>query len=133
MVPRNSAVEKGGAARRRKSGRSIDCEELARLIKPRGLHVEQDTLTDTYGKFVAEPLERGSASPWQRAPPRAPQLAPGAAMTSRRIEGVEHEFTTISNVAEDVTTSSSTSRRSSSACTPRRRRPSASRSRGPRK
>jgi len=24
------------------------------LIKPRGLHVEQDTLTDTYGKFVAE-------------------------------------------------------------------------------
>jgi len=29
------------------------------LIKPRGLHVEQDTLTDTYGKFVAEPLERG--------------------------------------------------------------------------
>src|SRR5437879_8360312 len=29
------------------------------LIKPRGLALDQDSLTDTYGKFVAEPLERG--------------------------------------------------------------------------
>ena len=29
------------------------------LIKPRGLSVDQESLTDTYGKFIAEPLERG--------------------------------------------------------------------------
>ena len=29
------------------------------LIKPRSLQVDQDSLTDKYGKFVAEPLERG--------------------------------------------------------------------------
>ena len=29
------------------------------LIKPKGIEVERDSLTDTYGKFVAKPLERG--------------------------------------------------------------------------
>ena len=74
------------------------------LIKPRGLHVEQDTLTDTYGKFVAEPLERGFGITLGNALRRVLLSSlQGAAMTSVRIEGVEHEFTTISNVAEDVT------------------------------
>ncbi len=74
------------------------------LIKPRGLHVDQDSLTDTYGKFVAEPLERGFGITIGNALRRVLLSSlQGAAITSVRIEGVEHEFTTISNVAEDVT------------------------------
>jgi DNA-directed RNA polymerase subunit alpha len=74
------------------------------LIKPRGLHVDQESLTDTYGKFVAEPLERGFGITLGNALRRVLLSSlQGAAITSVRIEGVEHEFTTISNVAEDVT------------------------------
>ena len=74
------------------------------LIKPRGLHVDQDSLTDTYGKFVAEPLERGFGITLGNGLRRVLLSSlQGAAITSVRIEGVEHEFSTISNVAEDVT------------------------------
>ncbi len=74
------------------------------LIKPRGLHVDQDTLTDTYGKFIAEPLERGFGITLGNALRRVLLSSlQGAAITSIRVEGVEHEFTTISGVAEDVT------------------------------
>src|SRR5437588_970519 len=104
MVPRNSAVEQGGVARRRKVAEALIAKNWRDLIKPRGLHVEQDSLTDTYGKFVAEPLERGFGITLGNALRRVLLSSlQGAAMTSVRIEGVEHEFTTISNVAEDVT------------------------------
>ena len=74
------------------------------LIKPRGLHVEQDTLTDTYGKFVAEPLERGFGITLGNSLRRVLLSSlQGAAITSVKIEGVEHEFMTIPEVAEDVT------------------------------
>ncbi|TMB29525.1 MAG: DNA-directed RNA polymerase subunit alpha [Deltaproteobacteria bacterium] len=74
------------------------------LIRPRGLSVEQDTLTDTYGKFVAEPLERGFGITLGNALRRVLLSSlQGAAITSIRVEGVEHEFSTIPNVAEDVT------------------------------
>ena len=104
MVPRNSAVEQGGVARRRHVAEALIAKNWRDLIKPRGLHVEQDTLTDTYGKFVAEPLERGFGITLGNGLRRVLLSSlQGAAMTSVRIEGVEHEFTTISNVAEDVT------------------------------
>jgi DNA-directed RNA polymerase subunit alpha len=74
------------------------------LIRPRGLSVEQDTLTDTYGKFVAEPLERGFGITLGNGLRRVLLSSlQGAAITSIRVEGVEHEFSTIPNVAEDVT------------------------------
>ncbi|MFL5429955.1 MAG: DNA-directed RNA polymerase subunit alpha [Myxococcales bacterium] len=74
------------------------------LIRPRGLSVEQDTLTDTFGKFVAEPLERGFGITLGNALRRVLLSSlQGAAITSIRVEGVEHEFSTIPNVAEDVT------------------------------
>jgi DNA-directed RNA polymerase subunit alpha len=74
------------------------------LIKPRGLSVDQESLTDTYGKFVAEPLERGFGITLGNALRRVLLSSlQGAAITSIRVEGVEHEFTTIPNVAEDVT------------------------------
>src|SRR5213595_1838896 len=104
MVPRNSAVESGGAARRRNVAEALIAKNWRDLIKPRGLHVEQDTLTDTYGKFVAEPLERGFGITLGNALRRVLLSSlQGAAITSIRVEGVEHEFTTIPNIAEDVT------------------------------
>jgi DNA-directed RNA polymerase subunit alpha len=74
------------------------------LIKPRGLTVEQDSLTDTYGKFIAEPLERGFGITLGNALRRVLLSSlQGSAITSLKVEGVEHEFTTIPGVAEDVT------------------------------
>jgi DNA-directed RNA polymerase subunit alpha len=74
------------------------------LIKPRGLTVDQDSLSNTYGKFVAEPLERGFGITLGNALRRVLLSSlQGAAITSVKIEGVEHEFTTIPEVAEDVT------------------------------
>ncbi len=74
------------------------------LIKPRGVHVDPETLTNTYGKFVAEPLERGFGITLGNSLRRVLLASlQGAAIFNVRIEGVEHEFTTIPEVAEDVT------------------------------
>ena len=74
------------------------------LIKPRRLEVDQDSLTPTYGKFVAEPLERGFGTTLGNSLRRVLLSSlQGAAITSIKVEGVEHEFSTIPEVAEDVT------------------------------
>jgi DNA-directed RNA polymerase subunit alpha len=74
------------------------------LIKPRGLTVDQESLTDKYGKFVAEPLERGFGITLGNSLRRVLLSSlQGAAITSVKIDGVDHEFTTISEVTEDVT------------------------------
>jgi DNA-directed RNA polymerase subunit alpha len=74
------------------------------LIKPRSLSIEGDASTGTYGKFVAEPLERGFGITLGNALRRVLLSSlQGSAVTSIKIEGVDHEFTTISEVAEDVT------------------------------
>ncbi|HET7752712.1 MAG TPA: DNA-directed RNA polymerase subunit alpha [Anaeromyxobacteraceae bacterium] len=74
------------------------------LIKPRGLQVDQDSLSNTYGKFVAEPLERGFGITLGNSLRRVLLSSlQGSAITSVKIEGVEHEFMTIPEVAEDVT------------------------------
>src|SRR4051812_18839500 len=74
------------------------------LIKPRRLEVEQESLTPTYGKFVAEPLERGFGTTLGNSLRRVLLSSlQGAAITSVKIDGVDHEFSTIPEVAEDVT------------------------------
>jgi DNA-directed RNA polymerase subunit alpha len=74
------------------------------LIKPRKLEVEQESLTQTYGKFVAEPLERGFGTTLGTSLRRVLLSSlQGSAITTVRIEGVEHEFTTVPEVTEDVT------------------------------
>jgi DNA-directed RNA polymerase subunit alpha len=74
------------------------------LIKPKGLVVDQESLTNTYGKFVAEPLERGFGITLGNSLRRVLLSSlQGGAITSVKIEGVEHEFMTIPEVAEDVT------------------------------
>jgi len=74
------------------------------LIKPRGIQVDRDSLTTSYGKFVAEPLERGFGITLGNSLRRILLSSlQGAAITSVKIEGVDHEFSTIPEVSEDVT------------------------------
>jgi DNA-directed RNA polymerase subunit alpha len=74
------------------------------LIRPRTLEIEKESLTPTYGKFVAKPLERGFGITIGNALRRILLSSlQGAAITSVKIKGVEHEFTTIKGIKEDVT------------------------------
>jgi len=72
------------------------------LIKPNSL--EAETLTETYGKFVAKPLERGYGLTIGNSLRRVLLSSiNGAAIVAVKIEGVDHEFSTIPAVKEDVT------------------------------
>lgn len=74
------------------------------LIKPKRLEAETETLTATYGKFYAEPLERGYGTTIGNSLRRILLSSlQGAAITAVKIDGVLHEFTTIPGVTEDVT------------------------------
>ena len=67
------------------------------------LTLEEEESEETFGRIVAEPLEAGFGVTIGNALRRTLLSAlPGAAVTAVRIEGVEHEFTTIPNLKEDV-------------------------------
>ena len=70
---------------------------------PKRLEVDQTSLTPTYGKFVAEPFERGYGTTIGSALRRVLiSSIEGAAVTSVRIEGALHEFSALDGVIEDV-------------------------------
>lgn len=70
---------------------------------PKRLEVDRSTLTPTYGKFVAEPFERGFGITIGNALRRVLYSSiEGAAVTSIRIDSVLHEFSSVEGVAEDV-------------------------------
>ncbi len=70
---------------------------------PSRLEVEKETLSDTYGKFYAQPFERGFGTTIGNALRRALLSSiEGAAITAVKIEGVEHEFSSIKGVVEDA-------------------------------
>jgi DNA-directed RNA polymerase subunit alpha len=72
------------------------------LIRPKNL--ESDVLNDTYGKFVAKPLERGYGLTLGNSLRRVLLSSiNGAAIVAVRIQGVEHEFSTVPGTKEDVT------------------------------
>ena len=72
--------------------------------KPSGVEVTEDTKTDRYGRFVAQPLERGWGTTVGNALRRALLSSiPGATITAVKIEGVDHEFSVLPGVVEDVT------------------------------
>lgn len=74
------------------------------LIKPKGLDVDQESLSQDYGKFIAKPLERGFGLTLGNSLRRILLSSlQGAAITAVRFEGVQHEFTSIPDVTEDVT------------------------------
>lgn len=67
------------------------------------LILEEEEVSETYGRLVAEPLESGFGITIGNALRRTLLSAlPGAAITTVRIEGVEHEFSTIPHVKEDL-------------------------------
>ena len=71
---------------------------------PKRLAVEEGTLTDLYGKFVAEPFERGYGMTIGNSLRRVRiSSIEGAAVTSMKIDGVLHEFSAIPGVLEDIT------------------------------
>src|SRR5271168_5403704 len=72
--------------------------------KPKRLAVDAETLTEKFGKFSAQPFERGFGTTIGNALRRTLLSSiEGAAVTAIRIEGVLHEFQSIAGVAEDAT------------------------------
>src|SRR6201994_2331368 len=72
--------------------------------KPKRLAVDTETLTEKYGKFSAQPFERGFGTTIGNALRRTLLSSiEGAAVTAVKIEGVLHEFQSIAGIVEDAT------------------------------
>ncbi len=74
------------------------------LISPKRLEVVSDSHTETYGKFICQPLERGFATTIGNCLRRILlSTVQGAAVTAVKIEGAMHEFSTLPGILEDAT------------------------------
>jgi DNA-directed RNA polymerase subunit alpha len=74
------------------------------LELPSAVTCEAATLTSTYGKFIAEPFERGFGSTIGNGLRRVLLSSlEGSAVTQIKVHNAQHEFTTIKGVAEDIT------------------------------
>jgi len=72
--------------------------------KPKRLEAERDAATEHYGRFYAQPFERGFATTVGNALRRVLLSSiEGAAVTAVRVEGVLHEFSPIPGAMEDTT------------------------------
>jgi DNA-directed RNA polymerase subunit alpha len=72
--------------------------------RPRRLEINEEEINESYGKFIGEPFERGFGTTIGNALRRTCLSSiEGAAMTAVKIDGVLHEFTSITGVTEDVT------------------------------
>lgn len=72
--------------------------------RPKRLEVDRASLTPTYGKFVAQPFERGFGTTVGNALRRVLLSSiEGAAVTAVKIDGVLHEFSAVPGVVEDTT------------------------------
>ncbi|MEK8022302.1 MAG: DNA-directed RNA polymerase subunit alpha [Candidatus Hydrogenedentota bacterium] len=73
------------------------------LERPRRIEVEEATLSATHGRFIAKPLEKGFGHTLGNSLRRILLSSiTGAAITSVEIEGVDHEFSVVPGVIEDV-------------------------------
>src|SRR3954470_25050729 len=73
------------------------------LVLPQRLEIDNATLTDRYGRFIAEPFEKGYGHTIGNSLRRILLSSlEGAAVTSVRIKGALHEFTALKGVREDV-------------------------------
>ncbi len=71
---------------------------------PKRLQCDEDSLTETYGKFIAEPFERGYGVTIGNSLRRVLLSSlEGASATTIKVEGISHEFGTVSGVVEDMT------------------------------
>jgi DNA-directed RNA polymerase subunit alpha len=74
------------------------------LIRPRSIAIDESSQLNTYAKFTCEPLERGFGLTLGNALRRVLLSSlQGTAITSVKIDGALHEFTSVADVAEDVT------------------------------
>ncbi len=72
--------------------------------RPKRVDIDKETATPTFGRFSAQPFERGFATTIGNALRRSLLSSiEGAAVTSLYIEGVLHEFSSVPGVVEDVT------------------------------
>ncbi len=84
--------------------RLINSRNWSELVKPEQVTRTNDAADKQYGKFVCEPLERGYGTTIGNALRRILLSSlQGAAFVSVKFSGVQHEFTTIPGVLEDVT------------------------------
>ncbi|NQU43290.1 DNA-directed RNA polymerase subunit alpha [bacterium] len=73
------------------------------LIMPRGLQLDKETGTHTYGRFYAEPFERGFGATVGNSLRRILLSSiQGAAITAIRIEGVTHEYESLQGCTQDI-------------------------------
>src|SRR5690349_6543978 len=79
--------------------------KLRDLVLPQSLETDQDTLTDTFGRFYAEPFEKGYGHTIGNSLRRILLSSlEGCAVTAVKIDRVAHEYSTIKGVREDVVT-----------------------------
>ena len=72
--------------------------------RPKVLEFDRDTLTESYGRFYAQPFERGFGTTIGNALRRVLLSSiEGAAVTAVKIDGVQHEFSPVQGVVEDAT------------------------------
>src|ERR1700732_2374779 len=75
-----------------------------RFEMPKTLVKDENTATDTYAKFIAEPFEAGYGHTVGNSLRRVLLSSlEGAAITAVKITGAQHEFATLPGVVEDVT------------------------------
>src|SRR5215510_5691257 len=76
---------------------------LGRFEMPKSLTKDEASATETYAKFIAEPFEAGYGHTVGNSLRRALLSSlEGAAITSIRIAGAEHELATLAGIVEDV-------------------------------
>src|SRR6476469_136620 len=99
--PHNQTLNPGGAAR---PAGDRDDDRTLLMLDFQVPRISSETVEDTRGSFAIEPLDRGFGYTFGNSLRRVllSSLA-GAAVTSARIEGVAHEFSTIKGVTGDVT------------------------------
>lgn len=86
------------------TGMSSATKRLGKFELPKRLFKEEDTATDTYAKFTAEPFESGYGHTIGNSLRRVLLSSiEGAAISSVKIDGVDHEFQSIEGIVEDVT------------------------------
>ena len=89
---------------KKQGDRLINARNWCELVKPDQIVRDSAPGDAQYGKFVCEPLERGYATTLGNALRRVLLASlQGSALVAVKISGVQHEFTTIPGVLEDVT------------------------------
>jgi DNA-directed RNA polymerase subunit alpha len=76
---------------------------MSTVQMPEQVELEQSTATSTFGKFILQPLEKGFGVTIGNSMRRVLLSSlPGTAITAIRVEGIQHEFSTIKGMVEDV-------------------------------